>query len=113
MFDLASRSYSEETAAKIDTQVKKILDKAHAETKKLVLDHKSHGEAIAQALLKYETLSGDEVNALIRGESIEKPTVGDLLDEDTPPEQLGEARPVPADPDPEVDMGGGSLPQPG
>ncbi len=112
MFDMATRNYSDETAAKIDAEVKKIVDSAYAETKQLLLKYREQGEAIAQALLKYETLSADEVNALIRGESLEKPSVTDLLD-DAKPTDVGRARPIPADNDPEVDLGGGgTLPQP-
>ena len=110
-FDFGSRSYSEQTAAKIDEQVKKILDEVYVETKKTVLEHREQGEAIALALLKYETLSGDEVNALLRGETLDKPSITDLLDAEMP-SKPGKARPVSADPDPEVDLGGGTLPQP-
>jgi cell division protease FtsH len=113
MFDISSRSYSDETAAKIDAAVRQIVDKAYRETKKLMLEYKDQGDAIAKALLKYETLSCDEVNALIRGESLDKPSVGDLLDDSKPDNKIGMARPVRADQDPEVDLGGGSLPQPG
>ena len=76
-----------------------------------MLKYRDRGEALAQALLKYETLSGDEGNALIRGEPLDKPTVTDLLDE-AMPSDVGEARPIPADSDPQVDLGGGTLPQP-
>jgi cell division protease FtsH len=111
-FDIASRSYSDDTAAKIDAEVKKIVDQAYRETKDQMLRYKKEGEAVAQALLKYETLTGDEVNALIRGESLEKPSVTDLLDEAMPSKT--EKKPAGSkDSAPEVDMGGGTLPQPG
>ncbi|MEE9294349.1 MAG: cell division protein FtsH, partial [Phycisphaerae bacterium] len=111
-FELGFRNYSEDSAAKIDLEVKKIVDKAYEDTKSLILEYRAQGEAIAAALLKYETLSGDEVNALIRGESLDKPSVTDLLDGAIPTD-VGKARPVSADIDPEVDMGGGDpLPQP-
>jgi cell division protease FtsH len=111
-FDLGTKNYSDETAAKIDAEVKAILDQAYADTKKLILEYRERGEAIAAALIKYETLSGDEVNALIRGESLDKPTVTDLLDSALPAKDVGEARPIPAKPKPNVDLGGGELPQP-
>ncbi len=112
VFDVATRSYSEETAAKIDAEVKRILDQAYTETKKLMLEYRERCEAIAVALTKYETLSGEEVNALIRGESLDKPSVTDLLDSALP-SKVGKARPISADPDPDVDLGGPkTLPQP-
>ena len=113
VFDLGVRTYSDDTAAKIDAGVKKIVDQAYRETKELMLRYKNQGEAVAQALLKYETLSGDEVNALIRGESLEKPSVTDLLD-DALPSKVDTEQPMPSDATPEVDLGGGTtLPQPG
>ncbi|NLG44276.1 MAG: cell division protein FtsH, partial [Phycisphaerae bacterium] len=36
-------------------------------------------EAVARALLKYETLDGEEVRALVNGESLNRPTVADLI----------------------------------
>ncbi len=109
--DATPRQYSEETAAKIDVAVKKIVDDAYRQTRKIIDEYRDAGEAIAKALLKYETLSADEVNMLIRGETLNKPSVTDLLDDATPP-TVGQARPVSADPDPEVDLGGGPMPQP-
>ncbi len=110
-FDIGTRNYSEETAAKIDTEVKRIVDEAYKGTKTLMLEYREAGDAIAQALLKYETLSADEVNALIRGETLDKPSVTDLLDS-AMPDNVGEARPISAEPTPEVGLGGGELPQP-
>ncbi len=111
-FDLGTKNYSDETAAKIDEEVKRIVDEAYADTKRLIVEHRAGGQAIADNLLKYETLSGDEVNALLRGETLDRPTISDLLD-GAGPTAVGKARPIPAKPDPEVGLGGGELPQPG
>jgi cell division protease FtsH len=109
--EASPRLYSDGTASKIDLAVKAIVDKAYAATKKTIVEYRDAGARIAEALLKYETLSADEVNALIRGESLNKPTVTDLLENAMPP-SVGKARPVSADVDPEVDMGGGAVPHP-
>ena len=112
-FDIGMRNYSEDSASKIDREVKKIVDKAYEDTKSLLSEYRVQGEALAKALLKYETLSGDEVNAVIRGEPLDKPSVTDLLDGATPGSGVGKARPVSADSEPDVDMSGGdALPQP-
>ncbi len=110
MLDLGTKNYSEDTAAKIDLEVKKIVDKAYEETKTMLTEYRDRADAVAQALLKYETLSGEEVNALIRGETLERPSVTDLLD--SAPPSVGSARPVSSEPEPEVGLGGGELPQP-
>ncbi len=58
-------------------------------------------------------ISGDEVHALIRGESIERATVSDLLDEAESNSDVGAARPVQTeDPDAQADLPDGPLPQP-
>ena len=113
MFELAGREHSDKTAETIDAEIRLIVDDAYSDAARLVEQNRSKVEAIAQALLKFETITGEEVNALIRGETLERPGVSDLLDKAMPSENIGMARPVPADPEPEADLGKGPLPQPG
>ncbi len=105
-----AREYSDKTAELLDLEMKKIIDGAYAQAHQFILDHKTKVEAIAEALLKYETLSGDEVNAVIRGESLDRAAVADLLDEAEAAtnSSIGTARPVAATPKP--DLGDGPLP---
>ena len=56
---------SEETAKKIDAEVKKIVDKGYERAKKILKDKIDDLHKIAKALLIYETLSGDEIRDLI------------------------------------------------
>jgi cell division protease FtsH len=111
--DRLRREYSDKTAEAIDAEVKSIIDEAYNAAVQMIKENKEKVEAIAQTLLRLETISGDEVNALIRGESIERPGVSDLLDEAMPDENVGAARPVSADPKPRPDLGSGPVPQPG
>ena len=115
MMDFGGREYSDKTAESIDAEVKRLLDGSYEHASKTINDNREKLEDIAQALLKYETVSGEEVNALIRGETIQRATVTDLLDEATSAPQVGVARPVSSDPQAaaEPDMGDGPLPQPG
>ena len=111
--DIPRRDYSDKTAEAIDSEVKKILDTAYADSERIIREGRAKLEVIAEALLKYETISGEEVNALIRGESIERASVSDLLDEADADSGVGVARPVQNDgPDPQPDLDG-PLPQPG
>ncbi|GAJ14134.1 unnamed protein product, partial [marine sediment metagenome] len=112
IFDLGTRDYSDKTAEMIDAEIKRILDGAHQAANQTILENRDKVEAIAQALLKLETITGEEVNALIRGESLERPGVADLLDSAVPEPEVGVARPVPIDPKPHTDIGGGAVPQP-
>ena len=76
---MGGREYSERTADLIDTEIKKIMDEAYEDVKKIILDHREEMEGLEQALMKYETLDGDEVKQIIEGKTLDKPTVGDLL----------------------------------
>jgi cell division protease FtsH len=108
---LGQREYSESTAQRIDTEIKKLIDKLYAETEKLMASNREKIVEIAEALLKYETLTGDEVHTLIRGESLDKPSISDLLDADDASggKMVGKARPVPKPRDTGLELGGGEL----
>ena len=56
-----SADISPETAKLIDEEVKKLVDNAYDTASKILYDHKDELEIIAQALLEYETLTGDEI----------------------------------------------------
>ena len=59
------QNMSEETAKKIDEEVKKIVDKGYERARKVLNDKIDDLHKIAKALLIYETLSGDEIRDLI------------------------------------------------
>ena len=77
------RDYSEETARVIDEEVRAIIDHAYGETERMIESNWDKVVAVAEALLRYETLQADEVDRLLRGERMEKPTVADLLSAET------------------------------
>jgi cell division protease FtsH len=57
---------SNQTAELIDKEVKSIVEGAHKQAKKLLTKYKKQLHALAEALLEYETLSGDEIIALLK-----------------------------------------------
>jgi cell division protease FtsH len=73
------RDYSPETARIIDEETRRIIDEAYTHAQQMLTDHWDKVVAVAEALLKYETLQRDDVDRLMRGESMAKPTVADLL----------------------------------
>jgi cell division protease FtsH len=73
------KEYSEKTAETIDKEVKKIADEAYKKAKEIIEANKDKLEQIGKALLKYETLDADDVNLILAGGQLEKPTVADLL----------------------------------
>jgi cell division protease FtsH len=76
---IPEKDYSPETARIIDEEIRRISDEAYDEARRMVEQHWTAIDAVAQALLKYETLTRDEVERLMRGEKLEKSTVSDLL----------------------------------
>lgn len=54
------KNYSEHVASEIDREVRNIVDKAYDKAKTLLEEHVDKLHVIAEALLKYETISGEE-----------------------------------------------------
>ena len=79
----ADRDYSPDTARIIDEEVKRLIDSAYAEAERIIDEHWEQVVAISDALLLYETLQADELEKLMKGESITRATVSGLLDEES------------------------------
>jgi len=75
-----AREYSDKTAEIIDNEIKSIMENAYANVKKIIQDHSKEMESLKDALLKYETLEGEEVKQIIEGKTLSRPTVTDLLE---------------------------------
>ena len=56
---------SEETAKKVDIEVKKIVDAGYQRAKKILTEKLDDLHKLAKALLVYETLSGEEIKDLV------------------------------------------------
>ncbi len=65
-----SKNLSEETARTIDSEIRGIIDASYARAKKILTENRDELERLAQALLEYETLSGDEIKQILKGEPI-------------------------------------------
>ena len=63
-----SQNVSEATAQKIDSEIKRLVDWGYAEAKRILTERKDDLEKLAQGLLEFETLSGEEIKALLNGE---------------------------------------------
>ncbi len=75
----SGNEYSDDTAKLIDQEIKALIDEAYDNAKNLINTHKDKVEAIAKALIKYETLDAEEVYMIFEGKDINRPTVSDLL----------------------------------
>jgi cell division protease FtsH len=58
------RNYSDPIAFKIDEEIRGIIDRAHVSAKAVITEHFGKLEAIAQLLIREETIEGDELEAL-------------------------------------------------
>ena len=64
------RDYSEASAVLIDQEVKKICLEAYGRAQTVIESHRDALARVAEALLEYEVLDGDEVTALVKGEEL-------------------------------------------
>ncbi len=63
---MQSKEYSDELAHLIDTETQRILVEQENRCRQLLIDNRKALNLVARGLLEHETLSGDEVNRLIR-----------------------------------------------
>ena len=64
------KNLSEATAQKIDGEIRAIIDGAYARAKHILSEHMDELHLLAKGLLEHETLSGDEIKQVIRGEPV-------------------------------------------
>ncbi|MDI3306746.1 MAG: ATP-dependent zinc metalloprotease FtsH [Acetobacteraceae bacterium] len=65
-----SKNISEATAQQIDTEIRRIIDEAYARAKQILSENIDELHLLAKGLLEHETLSGDEIRQVIRGEPV-------------------------------------------
>jgi cell division protease FtsH len=73
-----TQNTSEETARKIDSEVRRLVDGGYKEAKRILTERRDDLELLGRALLEYETLTGEEIFKVIRGEKLDR-------SEDSPP----------------------------
>jgi cell division protease FtsH len=103
-----TQNVSEATARLIDEEIRRFVEEAYEKARTILTDNLGDLHKIAQALLEYETLSGDEMMALLRGEKIARET-----QVDEPPNAMPPPSSVPSSGRPRGPDGGGHPePQP-
>ncbi|HJQ58212.1 MAG TPA: ATP-dependent zinc metalloprotease FtsH, partial [Vineibacter sp.] len=105
-----TQNVSEATSQMIDAEIRRLVEEAEAKARKVLTERIDDLHAIAKGLLEYETLSGDEVQTLLRGEKI-------VRDETGGAGTAGGAKPrrasVPTSQPTPTPEGGDPAPQPG
>ena len=95
----SSDRYSEDTAQRIDAEVRRIVLSQYERAVKILTDHRRELELVSEALLEYETIDGDDIDTLLRGEKINRPisaAAQKRLDEAKQDQEADEARKRPA-----------------
>ena len=100
------KNVSDATAEMIDQEVRRLIDEAEEVARKILREHRDDLETIGKALLEYETLSGEEVDTLLRGEPIIRP------EEEEPPEDACRKASVPTSGTAKDHPGGSFEPEP-
>ena len=61
------QNVSEATAQKIDAEIRRIIEDCYSRAANILTEHKNDLDTLAHGLLEYETLTGDEITALLKG----------------------------------------------
>ncbi|WP_026783964.1 ATP-dependent zinc metalloprotease FtsH [Pleomorphomonas koreensis] len=100
-----STNMADETAKLIDEEVRRYIEEGEQNARRIITDNHDKFVAIAEALLEFETLTGEELRGIMDG----RPPVRDAFDDTTPPR--GSAVPA-TKPRPKGEEPDGAAPQP-
>lgn len=97
----SQKNFSNAVANEIDKEVRNIVETAHENAKKIILEHRADVELIAEALLEHETLNGEEIDYLLANRKMpdyrkETPNYGKPVEDK--PEEKEEKNDSPFDP---------------
>ena len=94
-----TQNASEATVQKIDTEIRRFVEEGYQHATRILTEKRADLEALAKGLLEYETLTGEEIQDLLKGK---KPNRESVLEPSTPRASAvppaGKQRPRP-DPD--------------
>jgi cell division protease FtsH len=101
-----TQNASEATVQKIDIEIRRFVEEGYKEATRILTEKRADLEALAKGLLEFETLSGDEIQDLLKGK---KPNRESVLEPTTP---RTSAVPPAGKPRPRPDPDAGLEPQP-
>jgi cell division protease FtsH len=82
---MASKTVSEATQQKVDSEIRRIVDEQYALAKGLLEANREKVEAMTAALLEWETIDADQVNDIMDGKPPRPPRYGSTGGGSTPP----------------------------
>jgi cell division protease FtsH len=68
---MSGKWHSEETAREIDEEVERLLKEAYQTAERVVAENRAAIEQVAEALMRFETISGEDIKQLMKGASVE------------------------------------------
>ncbi len=100
------REYGDDIAKAIDEEIKKLIDDLYNQTRVILEANKDKIEALARAMIKYETIDAQDVDRIMRGDVITRPSVSEMIEqsEQTP------RRPIVTPPDINPELPPGARP---
>ncbi len=93
---MEDRNYSEQVASAIDKELSTIIEDCYERAKALLAEHSDDVRRVVEVVLERETLSGDEIRAIMRGEKLpDRPPPAEPEPEEkvTPPEAETDHKP--------------------
>jgi len=101
-----TQNASEATVQKIDSEIKRLVEQGHDEARRILTERRADLEMLAKGLLEFETLTGEEIQDLLKGK---KPNRESVLEPTAP---RTSAVPPAGKPRPRPDPDAGLEPQP-
>jgi len=74
------KNVADATASIIDSEIRRIVDEAYTQATKILKKNSNELERLAQGLLEYETLNGDEIRIIVEGGTLSRPDPTDEVD---------------------------------
>jgi cell division protease FtsH len=103
------QNVSEQTAQKIDAEIRRLVETGLADARRILTEHADELETLAQGLLEYETLTGEEIRNLLAGKPPVRETTEESAQTKSSAVPVTKGRPKGSAGEPE----GGMAPQPG
>ncbi|MCQ2741920.1 MAG: ATP-dependent zinc metalloprotease FtsH [Bacilli bacterium] len=93
------KNFSTQVAYEIDKAVREIIEKAHANARKLLEEHKDQVILVAETLLEQETITAEEIESLVKtgklpGKGTEEPTPAPAVTEEPVKEEAKAEKPA-------------------
>lgn len=92
MYGTGAIGFSDETAAKIDEETRRIMKEAHDEAYRILTEHREQLDLIAETLLEVETIDAREIKSLFETGAMPKDRLSGYEEEPIEPDSFEDAK---------------------